>query len=775
MDFRLLDYEDKTTWDLICSGKTVGIFQLESNLGKEWSQKVKPRNINELADLISIIRPGCISGDTKITISEINSKERTKRFNRIKISDLYQCFLKTENEFSILSLEERSGKFIKNIVKNVMYTGKKECYRILFTKYPKSFASRNNVGNIWYDLECTDDHKLLTNKGWLELKNISVGDRICVVRRKGGQTKRLETIANSHCPDGKRKPNIDGVKYFQTICYKNYIERCVICGWSECSLDTHHINGNRHTNNSPENLCFLCPNHHRMVENGKITKEELILKREALKLICTEDTEWATFLGKESVGIKDVYDITMDAPNHNFIAGNFVVHNCLEAKEGDKTMTQLYAERKAGTMPIVPLHPCLVGILDDTYHILVYQEQAMLIANKIAGFSLQETDTLRKGIGKKDAALLFSLRESFVQGCIKTSNLSEQDAHYIFDVIQKSARYSFNRSHAVAYAHISYTSAYKKSHDKLKFYRSWLSKTKYRLNAKYELRQLVNDAKGFGVSVKGPNINHIQKSFYIKDKDIYVGISDIKSIGDSQSEGFLKLLKEAVKPIEDMSWFEILIYLLDQCSTTIQNALISSGAIAGSRARMLYELKIWNSLTEREKTWIIGKKGSITFFSLEKAIEALLDSKYVKGARVEKINSQLKLLKHPTHSLEDNQEWIIRTEQELFGVPLSISRIENSTLPDTTCLEAKKIDKGIEIVVGAEILRIKEITIKNGRSAGDSMAFITITDGDEIECIAFAEIWKTYGHILYEGNCIAAVLEKSNKGNGFKINKVYQL
>ena len=60
MDFRLLDYDDKPTWDLICSGKTVGIFQLESSLGKEWSQRVKPRNINELADLISIIRPGTL-------------------------------------------------------------------------------------------------------------------------------------------------------------------------------------------------------------------------------------------------------------------------------------------------------------------------------------------------------------------------------------------------------------------------------------------------------------------------------------------------------------------------------------------------------------------------------------------------------------------------------------------------------------------------------------------------------------------------------------------
>lgn len=506
MDFRLLDYDDKPTWDLICSGKTVGIFQLESSLGKEWSQRVKPRNINELADLISIIRPGT-----------------------------------------------------------------------------------------------------------------------------------------------------------------------------------------------------------------------------------------------------------------------------LEAKEDGKTMTLLYAERKAGISPTVPLHPCLVGILDDTYHILVYQEQAMFIANKIAGYSLQETDNLRKAIGKKDAQLLFSLRTSFVNGCMETSGLTEEDANYLFDVIQKSARYSFNRSHAIAYAHIAYTSAYKKCHDKLKFYRSWLEKTKYRVNAKYELRQLVNDAKGFGISVKVPNINHIQKSFYIKNNDIFMGISDIKGIGDSQGERLLDLLQHLQKPVSEMSWFEILIYILENVNSVVQNGLISSGAIPGSRTRMLYELKIWNSLTPREKTWIIGKNNLPAFFSLEKALESILDSGYIKGTRVNKLYSQLKLLKQPTHSLEDNPDWIVKTEQEILGIPLSVARIENSTLPNSTCTQAKLISQGIEIVVGAEILRIKEITIKNGKSAGENMAFITITDGTEIECIAFAEIWKTYGHILYEGNCVAISLEKSNKGSGFKINKVYQL
>jgi hypothetical protein len=781
LEFEKLNYNDPKVWSLLSSGKTIGVFQLESHLGREWSSRMKPQNIKELADLISTIRPGCVSSDTKITVSEINSKERTKRFNRLKISDLYQYFLKTENEFSILSLEEKNGKFIKNIVKNVMYTGKKECYRILFTKYPKSFVSRNDIGNIWYDLECTDDHKLLTNKGWVELKNIVAGDRICVVRRKGGQKKRLETIANNHCPYGKRKPNIDGVKYFQTICYKNYIEQCVICGWNECSLDTHHISGNRHTDNSPENLCFLCPNHHRMVENGKITKEEILLKREALKLICTEDTEWATFLGKESVGIKDVYDITMNAPNHNFIAGNFIVHNCIEAKdENGMTMTELYCKRKHGELPSTPIHKCLEEILSDTYQIIVYQEQAMAIAHKIAGFSLEETDSsIRKGIGKKDAALLFSIRKQFVDGCSATSGLSEDEGNMIFDIIEKSSRYSFNLSHAVEYAYITYATAYEKVYKTQKFFCHWLSDCKYRVNGKVELRQLIHDAKNFSIPISSPDISHAQEDFYIHNNKIYYGLTNIKNIGLSAALHILCQRDGLPRNIKDYSWFEILSNFLNSLDKSSCIGLISSGAFDSicniPRRKMLYDYNTWQEFTDREIKWIVGKKDSKPFESLEKATEELLNSGYINKKRVEKIENLLYLLKNPPHSLSDNDNWIIKTEEEVLGATISINRLTNTKLPDAICKDILKLAPKQKRTVGVEIQRIKEVLVKKkGNNAGRKMAFVGVNDGTQLDCIAFCDVWEEYGYMLYEGNCVAITLTPSDKGS-FIIEKVYQL
>lgn len=443
----------------------------------------------------------------------------------------------------------------------------------------------------------------------------------------------------------------------------------------------------------------------------------------------------------------------------------------LEVKEGNKTMTEIFQERKCGISPAIPIHHLLEPILSSTYQILVYQEQAMAIANKIAGFSLEETDMLRKGIGKKDASLLASIRDSFVKGCIVTSNLTEDEANHIFDIIEKSARYSFNLSHAAGYAKISYATAWEKVHNPLEFYCEWLSDCKHRVNGKFELRQLINDAKGFGYSIKGPNIAHIEEGFYIHDNTIYFGLSNIKDIGVATSRSFFELIKSLEKPIEQLSWFELMTTVLEKSEVAVGFGLISTGAIPGSRKKMLYEFKTWRSLNDRERTWIIGKKGSEPFENLEKALISLLNSKYSR--RQTKVEELLFLLQNPPHRLEDSNDWIVKTEQEMLGFPISVDRIEQSRIPDTTCQQAREGKTG-EMTIGVEIQRVKEHTIKDGKNIGNKMAFIGVTDGTELDCIAFTDTWQEDGHMLYEGNCVAMTIVQSNRG-GFIIQKVYQL
>ena len=117
----------------------------------------------------------------------------------------------------------------------------------------------------------------------------------------------------------------------------------------------------------------------------------------------------------------------------------------LKAISDGKSMAQHYVDRKHGRDKVVYLHESLADILKSTYGVILYQEQAMLIAQKLAGFNLQEADDLRKAIGKKKADLMIKIKEKFISGCAKTKLVTEEIAQEIFSWIEKSSRYSFNK------------------------------------------------------------------------------------------------------------------------------------------------------------------------------------------------------------------------------------------------------------------------------------------------------------------------------------------
>jgi len=416
--------------ELFAEGRTKGIFQLDRQ--SNWSKKTEPENLEQLSDLIAIIRPGCVSGDTKVYVKKYDKRGHKK----VAIRDIFKDSDKYD---TIMSLDTTHGtsKLYENTVEDVIYSGKKECFRVNVVRYLQDAINRRMSGN-WYNLECTDDHKLLTPNGWIELKDLKVGDRIAVLAKNGDRT------SSNSVKDGLTEP-VRGNKYFQEICYQNYEVKCLFCDWNKASLDVNHIDGNRYVDNSAENLCFLCPNHHREYTEGQIPRFRLLRARKELILPQYKGFVWGTFTGKESVGVKDTYDISMLAPNHNFIAGNVVVHNCTKAIMDGKSMTQWYVDRKNGTEPLEYIHIALEPILAATQGVLVYQEQAMTISVELADFNLQEADDLRKAIGKKKADLMKKVRVKFENGCIITKIVNQEEADEIFGWIEKSARYSFNK------------------------------------------------------------------------------------------------------------------------------------------------------------------------------------------------------------------------------------------------------------------------------------------------------------------------------------------
>src|ERR1041385_3350574 len=131
-------------------------------------------------------------------------------------------------------------------------------------------------------------------------------------------------------------------------------------------------------------------------------------------------------------------------------------------------MVDEYVRRKNGTSKSKYLVPAMKEILEETYGVIVYQEQVMQIAQVVAGFSLGEADSLRKAMGKKDKAMMDAQREKFISGAVSNS-YTRQKAGEVFDYIEPFARYGFNKSHSVAYALVAYQTAWLKVHYPLHF------------------------------------------------------------------------------------------------------------------------------------------------------------------------------------------------------------------------------------------------------------------------------------------------------------------
>jgi len=163
-----------------------------------------------------------------------------------------------------------------------------------------------------------------------------------------------------------------------------------------------------------------------------------------------------------------------------------------------------YIKRKRGLMKIRYEHPLLEEICADTYGVMIYQEQVMAAASKLAGYSLAQGDLLRRAMGKKDKEKMAKERKNFIEGCAHTNKIPEKKANAIFDLLEKFAGYGFNKSHSAAYGLISYHTAYLKAHYAVEFMAGLLSNE---INNTEKISVFVGECKRTGISILPPDIN----------------------------------------------------------------------------------------------------------------------------------------------------------------------------------------------------------------------------------------------------------------------------
>jgi DNA polymerase-3 subunit alpha len=192
-----------------------------------------------------------------------------------------------------------------------------------------------------------------------------------------------------------------------------------------------------------------------------------------------------------------------------------------------------YIQRKKGLKRIRYEHPLLQEICADTYGVMIYQEQVMAAANRLAGYSLAQSDLLRRAMGKKDKAKMAKERKNFIAGCAQTNKIPEKKANAIFDLLEKFAGYGFNKSHSAAYGVISYHTAYLKAHYPVEFMAGLLSNE---INNTDKISVFVGECKRMGIPILPPDMNRSGLKF-TPEGDAVAAASDRRNESVAQKDG----------------------------------------------------------------------------------------------------------------------------------------------------------------------------------------------------------------------------------------------
>jgi DNA polymerase-3 subunit alpha len=253
-------------------------------------------------------------------------------------------------------------------------------------------------------------------------------------------------------------------------------------------------------------------------------------------------------------------------------------------RPGPMDMIDDFIERKKGKKEITYLHPKLESILRETYGIIVYQEQVMRITSDLGGFSLAESDIMRRIMGKKKKEEMEAQKEKFIRGCIN-NDIDKNIAQQVADLIEKFASYGFNKSHAAAYALIAYQTGYLKSNFPAEFMAANLSSE---MTNSDKIVLLIDECRKMGIEVVPPDVNYSKARFEPIDKNkIAFGMAAIKNVGRGAIDSITQIR-------ENEGRFNSIFHMLQKVDLRLVNkkvleSLIQCGAcdtLDGNRAQI---------------------------------------------------------------------------------------------------------------------------------------------------------------------------------------------
>jgi DNA polymerase III subunit alpha len=275
-------------------------------------------------------------------------------------------------------------------------------------------------------------------------------------------------------------------------------------------------------------------------------------------------------------------------------------------------MVDDYVERKHGRQKTTYPHPLMEPVLKETYGVMVYQEQVMRTVQVLANFTLGGADILRRAIGKKTADVLQQQRAAFVKGCSDHNGIDETLANYIFDLIDKFAKYGFNKSHSAAYALISYQTAWLKANYPVEFMAALLTIER---NKPDSVVKLIAECRDMSIPVLPPDINESDLIFTAADGRIRFGLNAIKNVGTTALENILQEREQHGRFLDLLDVFRRID--TTKVNSRVLEALINSGVfdtLEPNRRRIFEGLDSILRLATAQKNQ--GRKHQTTFFDL---------------------------------------------------------------------------------------------------------------------------------------------------------------
>ncbi len=367
-----------------------------------------------------------------------------------------------------------------------------------------------------------------------------------------------------------------------------------------------------------------------------------------------------------------------------------------------------YARRKAGSEPVTYIDPRLKAITGTTYGISIYQEQSMEIAKQIAGFEPAEADDLRKAIGKKIHKLMASLKDKFISGCI-ANETSEQVARQLWDDIEKSQDYSFNKSHAACYALIAYRTAWLRANHPCEYMAALISSV---MNTKDRVPLYVNACDELGIEVLPPDVNSSQTDFAVVEGKIRFGLNAVKSVGETAARAIIRARDEG-GPFESIWDFT------ERVDPQVVNkraleALVKCGALDSTGATRMGMLGVLEqALAWGQKQADDRLRGQASIFDLGSAEEEADAPKHHPPI--------------PTGEFEKPE--LLKLEKETLGLyvsehPLHAVRDQLRRKTDCTLAELERRRDGEVVTVGGIVSAVKQLTTKKG----EPMVFLGLDD-----------------------------------------------